>query len=54
MNEPPCPPARHAPGALAPAPLIVRYHAIAREEAYLTRRFGTVYRDYQARVRRWF
>gem|GEM_PF-56373 len=36
-----------------PALLTVRYYAIAREEAYLTRRFGAVYRDYQARVRRW-
>jgi protein-S-isoprenylcysteine O-methyltransferase Ste14 len=27
--------------------------AIAREEAYLTRRFGDAYRDYCKRVRRW-
>ena len=26
---------------------------IAREEAYLERRFGDTYRDYKARVRRW-
>jgi len=39
---------------LAPSLLIVRYYVITREEAYLTRRFGAAYRDYQARVRRWF
>jgi protein-S-isoprenylcysteine O-methyltransferase Ste14 len=26
---------------------------IAREEAYLTRKFGAPYHDYMARVRRW-
>lgn len=36
------------------AVLVVRYYVIAREEAYLTRRFGKAYLDYQARVRRWF
>ena len=40
--------------ALAPTLLIVRYYAIAREEAYLMRRFGEAYREYQRRVRRWF
>jgi protein-S-isoprenylcysteine O-methyltransferase Ste14 len=30
-----------------------RYVVIAREEAYLERRFGDPYRDYKARVRRW-
>ncbi len=39
---------------LAPALLYVRFFVIAREEAYLARRFGQSYLDYQARVRRWF
>ena len=39
---------------LLPALAVVRYYVIAREEAYLTRRFGQAYLDYQARVRRWF
>ena len=39
---------------LLPVLLVVRYYVIAREEAYLTRRFGQDYLDYQARVRRWF
>ena len=26
---------------------------VAREEAYLERRFGDAYQDYKARVRRW-
>jgi len=26
---------------------------VAREEAYLERRFGDTYRDYKARIRRW-
>lgn len=34
--------------------LIVRYYVIAPEEAYLQRRFGQSYLDYQARVPRWF
>ena len=38
---------------LLPTLLIVRYYVIAREEAYLTRRFGAAYLDYQTRVRRW-
>ena len=33
--------------------LIIRYGVVAREEAYLTRKFGDVYRGYQSQVRRW-
>ncbi|MBI3926876.1 MAG: isoprenylcysteine carboxylmethyltransferase family protein [Armatimonadetes bacterium] len=36
-----------------PLAVFVRYGIIAREEAYLERRFGQSYRDYKARVRRW-
>jgi len=36
-----------------PLAITIRYGVIAREEAYLERRFGDAYRDYQARVRRW-
>ena len=37
----------------APLAIVIRYGVVAREEAYLERRFGDVYRDYKARVRRW-
>jgi len=46
-----------APAALlfaVPVYLALRYYVIAREEAYLTRRFGDEYISYQSRVRRWF
>src|SRR5215475_12037916 len=36
-----------------PLALTIRYGVVAREEAYLQRRFGDAYRDYKARVRRW-
>jgi protein-S-isoprenylcysteine O-methyltransferase Ste14 len=36
-----------------PLALTVRYGVVAREEAYLERRFGNTYREYKARVRRW-
>ncbi|RDI58724.1 methyltransferase family protein [Microvirga subterranea] len=39
--------------ALVPFWLVIRYGVVAREEAYLERRFGDVYRAYSSRVRRW-
>jgi protein-S-isoprenylcysteine O-methyltransferase Ste14 len=38
---------------LAPFYLVIRYGVIAREEAYLERKFGAVYLDYKSRVHRW-
>jgi protein-S-isoprenylcysteine O-methyltransferase Ste14 len=38
---------------VVPAGLVLRYGVIAREEAYLTRKFGDAYRHYTAQVRRW-
>ena len=36
-----------------PLAITIRYGVVAREEAYLERRFGDAYRDYKVRVRRW-
>ncbi|WP_292523042.1 isoprenylcysteine carboxylmethyltransferase family protein [Mesorhizobium sp.] len=36
-----------------PLAILIRYGVVAREEAYLERRFGDAYRDYRQRVRRW-
>jgi len=38
---------------VVPALVVLRYGVIAREEAYLTRKFGGAYRQYTAQVRRW-
>jgi len=38
---------------LVPALAVMRWHVIAREEAYLEAKFGEPYRDYTRRVRRW-
>jgi protein-S-isoprenylcysteine O-methyltransferase Ste14 len=39
--------------ALMPFALVIRYGVVAREEAYLERKFGDAYRHYRSRVRRW-
>ena len=39
--------------AAVPFALVINYGVIAREEAYLDRKFGDVYRRYRMRVRRW-
>jgi protein-S-isoprenylcysteine O-methyltransferase Ste14 len=36
-----------------PLAITIRYGVVAREEAYLERRFGDDYRAYKSRVRRW-
>jgi protein-S-isoprenylcysteine O-methyltransferase Ste14 len=36
-----------------PLAITIRYGVVAREEAYLERRFGDAYRIYKRRVRRW-
>jgi protein-S-isoprenylcysteine O-methyltransferase Ste14 len=36
-----------------PLALVIRYGVVAREEAYLEKRFGDSYRNYVACVRRW-
>jgi protein-S-isoprenylcysteine O-methyltransferase Ste14 len=36
-----------------PLVVTIRYGVVAREEAYLERRFGGAYRHYKTRVRRW-
>jgi protein-S-isoprenylcysteine O-methyltransferase Ste14 len=38
---------------LVPFALVIRYGVVAREEAYLERKFDDVYRRYRSRVRRW-
>ena len=39
--------------ALVPFYLVIRYGVIGREEAYLDRKFGDVYRSYKSKVGRW-
>jgi len=40
-------------GILVVFALVIRYGVVAREEAYLERKFGDTYRNYRSRVRRW-
>jgi len=39
--------------ALVPFYVVIRYGVVAREEAYLERKFGSMYLDFKSRVRRW-
>jgi protein-S-isoprenylcysteine O-methyltransferase Ste14 len=39
--------------AIAALYVVLRWGVVAREEAYLTRKFGAAYLDYARRVRRW-
>src|SRR5262245_40633565 len=41
------------PAVLVPFALVIRYGVVAREEAYLERKFGQTYRRYGSQVRRW-
>ena len=41
------------PIMLVPFAFVIRYAVVAREETYLERKFGDVYRNYRSRVRRW-
>jgi protein-S-isoprenylcysteine O-methyltransferase Ste14 len=38
---------------LVPFALVINYGVVAREEVYLERKFGDVYRGYRSHVRRW-
>ena len=38
---------------VVPVLAVIRYGVIAREEVYLTRKFGDAYRQYTVQVRRW-
>ena len=38
---------------VVPILVVIRYGVIAREEVYLTRKFGDAYRQYTTQVRRW-
>jgi protein-S-isoprenylcysteine O-methyltransferase Ste14 len=38
---------------LVPFYLVIRYGVVVREEAYLERKFGSVYMGYKSSVRRW-
>jgi protein-S-isoprenylcysteine O-methyltransferase Ste14 len=38
---------------LVPFALVIRHGVVAREEAYLERKFGHAYHRYRSRVRRW-